>query len=408
MPRRRRCSRPNGSRLSLGAGAPAADSRFPNRSGPRIRDRRHSARGRPSGRDPSSDEGLSRCRWLSGPRDGYLRAVPEFLRPYTGIGGSVASRRAAKHAGDDYGRTAEPSWRTIDWQAHLHQVEIKGRRVNYVDIGEGDMPPVVCIHGLGGCWQNWIENIPRLAQDRRVVALDLPGFGDSEMPREKISISGYGDFVVEFARAAGLRDQVDVIGNSMGGFIAAEEGITHADFARRIVLSSAAGISITNLKRRPVLTAARIVAATTNVLLARTEAMAKRPGLRHIALGYVFRHPSRIASDLAYQVMVGTGKPGFLDALDALTDYDFRDRLDDVKVPVLLVWGREDNLVPVKDADEFERLIPNARKVILEDTGHVAMLERPSTFNDLVVDFLAEPDVSSDEEPSLLTSVQER
>jgi pimeloyl-ACP methyl ester carboxylesterase len=61
-----------------------------------------------------------------------------------------------------------------------------------------------------------------------------------------------------------------------------------------------------------------------------------------------------------------------------------------VKVPVLLVWGKDDNLVPVKDADEFERLIPDARKVIFEDTGHVPMLERPSTFNDLVVEFLAE------------------
>jgi pimeloyl-ACP methyl ester carboxylesterase len=317
--------------------------------------------------------------------------VPEFLRSYTGIGGSVAPRRAARNAGDDYGRTAEPSWREVDWLGHLHQVEIQGRHVNYVDIGEGDRPPAVFVHGLGGCWQNWLENIPRLAQERRVLALDLPGFGASEMPREKISISGYGETVVEFARAVGLDEPADVIGNSMGGFIAAEIGINHPEFARRIVLCSAAGISITNLKRRPVLTAARMTAAFTNVLLARPEAMATRPGLRHAALAYVFRHPSRIDADLAYQVMLGTGKPGFLPALDALTDYDFRDRLEDVKAPVLLVWGEDDNLVPVKDADEFERLIPDARKVILDDTGHVPMLERPSTFNDLVVDFLAEP-----------------
>ena len=116
--------------------------------------------------------------------------------------------------------------------------------------------------------------------------------------------------------------------------------------------------------------------------------MAKRPGLRHIALGYVFRHPTRIAPDLAYNIMYGSGSPGFIASMDALTDYDFRDRLDDVKVPVLLVWGREDNLVPVEDAGEFERLIPDARKVILEDTGHVPMLERPETFNELVVEFL--------------------
>ena len=318
--------------------------------------------------------------------------MPEFLRPYTGIGGSVAPRRAAKKAGDDYGRTAEPSWRNVDWQAELRQIEIRGCRINYVDMGDGDLPPAILIHGLGGCWQNWLENIPRLAQDRRVLALDLPGFGESSMAGEKISISGYGELVVEFARAVGVDAPVDVIGNSMGGFIAAEIGISHPDFTHRIVLCSAAGISITNLKRRPVLTAARITAAVTNVVLARREAMAKRPGLRHMALAYVFRHPSRIAPDLAYQVMTGTGKPGFLDALDALTDYDFRDRLGDVKVPVLLVWGEDDNLVPVEDADEFERVIPDARKVIFEDTGHVPMLERPESFNDLVVDFLAEPD----------------
>ena len=316
--------------------------------------------------------------------------MPEFLRPYTGIGGSVAPRRAAKKADDDYGRTADPSWREVDWRAHLHQVAIRGRRINYVDLGQGDMPPAVLIHGLAGNWQNWIENIPRLAQERRVVALDLPGFGESEMPREDIAISGYGEVVVEFARAVGIDEPADVIGNSMGGFIAAEIGINAADFVRRIVLCSAAGISITNLKRRPVLTAARITAAMTNVTAARVDAIAKRPGLRHAAMSYVFRHPSRIAADLAYNVMIGSGKPGFLDGLDALMDYDFRDRLDDVQVPVLLVWGEDDNLVPVKDADEFERLIPNARKVIFEDTGHVPMLERPGSFNDVVVEFLAE------------------
>jgi pimeloyl-ACP methyl ester carboxylesterase len=319
--------------------------------------------------------------------------VPEFLRTYTGIGGSAASRRSAKNAGDDYARTAEPSWRGIDWQAHLHQVEARGCRVNYVDIGQGDLPAVVLVHGLGGSWQNWLENIPRLAQDRRVLALDLPGFGESPMPPDEISITGYGELVVDFVRAAGIDGEVDVIGNSMGGFIAAEIGINSPDFARRIVLCSAAGISITNLRRQPVLTSARIAAAVTNVALTRAEAMAKRPGLRRVAMAYVFRHPSLIAADLAYQVISGAGKPGFVDALGALTDYDFRDRLDDVKVPVLLVWGREDNLVPVEDADEFERLIPDARKVILDDTGHVPMIERPSTFNDLIVDFLS-PDAA--------------
>src|SRR3954447_14360292 len=241
-----------------------------------------------------------------------------------------------------------------------------------------------------GAWQNGLENLPRLAQERRCIALDLPGFSCSEMPTGKITISGYAETVVELAQEIGVTEPVDVIGNSMGGFIGAELGINHADFARRIVLCSPAGISITNLKRRPLLTSARIVGAVTERVIARCGSLVKRPGIRHAMLAYVARHPSRIAADLAYHFMSGAGGPGFMAALDALTDYDFRDRLGDIKVPVLLVWGSEDNLVPVKDADEFERLIPNARKVIVDDTGHVAMLERPETFNDLVVDFLAE------------------
>jgi len=314
--------------------------------------------------------------------------VPEFLRPYTGIGTKAAPRRAAKRAGDDYGRTAEPSWRDVDWQSHLRQIEIEGRRVNYVDIGEGSLPPAFFVHGLGGCWQNWLENIPRLAQERRCIALDLPGFSSSELPRKKITVGGYAETVVALGRELGIDDPVDVIGNSMGGFVSAEIGIAHPDFARKIVLCSAAGISITSLKRRPVLTAARIGAVVTEYAIARRGTLVKRPGLRHAMLNLVVRHPTRIAADLAYQFMSGAGSPGFLPALDALTDYDFRDRLDDVKVPVLLVWGREDNLVPVEDADGFERLIPDARKVIFDDTGHLAMLERPETFNDLAVEFL--------------------
>jgi pimeloyl-ACP methyl ester carboxylesterase len=312
------------------------------------------------------------------------------IREYTGLGGKVAPIRSARHAGDDYGATAEPSWRTIDWQAHLRQVTLAGRSVNYVDIDESKTaePPVVFIHGLGGCWQNWIENLPRIAQERRCIAMDLPGFGSSEMPAEKIRISKYADTVVELLDAIGVQKPVDVVGNSMGGFIAAEIGIRHPDLCHSVVLVSAAGISITNLRRRPVLTTARITAAVTNFVIMRRGSMVKRPVLRHAMLGYVLRHPTRIKADLAYQIMHGSGSPGFLSALDALTDYDFRDRLGEVKCPTLLVWGREDNLVPVEDADEFERLIPNARKVILDDTGHVPMIERPQTFNDLLVEFL--------------------
>src|SRR4051812_22051488 len=91
----------------------------------------------------------------------------------------------ARRAGDDYGAPAEPSWREIDWAPHVHQVQIDGWSVNYCDYGSSrdGSRPIVLVHGLAACWQCWLEQIPRLAAEgRRVIALDLPGFGASEMP----------------------------------------------------------------------------------------------------------------------------------------------------------------------------------------------------------------------------------
>ena len=79
---------------------------------------------------------------------------------------------------------------------------------------------------------------------------------------------------------------------------------------------------------------------------------------------------------------MGAGTPGFVGALDAVLGYSFRERLPEIEVPTLIVWGRNDMLIPVEDAYEFERLIgANARAEVFEDTGHLAMLERPSRFN---------------------------
>lgn len=296
---------------------------------------------------------------------------------------------AATRAGEDYGAPATPDWREIDWREHVDDVEIAGRRVRYADIGDRSAPPVVFVHGLGGNWQNWLENMPRVAEERRAIALDLPGFGESEMPTGDISISGYAGVVdalcehIEIGPAA-------VVGNSMGGFISAELAISFPERVERLTLVSAAGISITNLRRRPTMTAGRINVAISARTLARRRDMIVRPRVRHAALSFVIRHPTRVPADLLYEVLQGMGQPGFLPAMDALMSYDFRDRLPEIACPTLIVWGREDMLVPLKDADEFERLIPDSRKVIMDDTGHVAMIERPGSFNRCLMKFLAE------------------
>jgi pimeloyl-ACP methyl ester carboxylesterase len=265
---------------------------------------------------------------------------------------------------------------------------VHGRAVNVIEYGAGDGPPVVFIHGLAGCWQNWLENLPAIGQHRRVVALDLPGFGDSEMPEDEISITNYAKTVETVCETLEL-GAVAVVGNSMGGFTAAELAIRHPDRVEQLVLVDAAGISIADLRRQPMLTLVRLLTVNASSP-ARERATLLRPRARHLAFRAVMRHPTRMPLDLLAAQGTGTAKPGFVLAMDALISYDFRERLGDIGCPTLIVHGREDALVPMADAEEFNRLIPKSRLALLDDTGHVPMMERPQAFDRELLGFLAE------------------
>jgi pimeloyl-ACP methyl ester carboxylesterase len=299
----------------------------------------------------------------------------------------------ASSSGDlPYGPIGRSAWLDIDWRRHQRWVQVDGRPVDVIDAGEGDKT-IVFIHGLSGSWVNWLENIPAFMGEHRVIAMDLPGFGDSPRPAGKISIPGYGRFV------DALLDELEVgsaaiVGNSMGGFIGMELAIRFPERAERLVLVSAAGLSIEYLRNERALavlgTLENRLAAYSGWLASRSDALARRPGARRLIFGIVAHRPDRLPGPLVAEQVRGSGKPGFLPALDALTDYPIRDRLGEIACPTLIVWGSEDKLVPARDADEFARLIPNSRKVVWPETGHVAMLERPAAFNALLEAFLAE------------------
>ena len=290
-----------------------------------------------------------------------------------------------------YGPSGRSPWLDVDWREHQRWVTIDGRRVNVIELGSG--PPVVFIHGLSGSWQNWLEQLPVFARDHRVITFDLPGFGASQMPREKITIRGYGRFVDTLLGELGVSSAA-VVGNSMGGFIGIELAIRFPERVERLVLVSAAGLSIEYLRNERALAVLGAIenrlAAYSGWLASRSDALARRPGARRMIFGIVAKRPDRLPGPLVAEQVRGSGKPGFLPALDALTDYPIRDRLGEIACPTLIVWGAEDKLVPARDADEFARLIPNSRKVVWPETGHVAMIERPEAFNALVQAFLAE------------------
>ncbi len=295
---------------------------------------------------------------------------------------------------DTYADGDDATWMSIDWPALTKQLVVEGREVNVVDTGGAGKPVLVFVHGLSGTWQNWLLNIPPFMDSHRVIAPDLPGFGESPMPREKISIQGYARILDGLLGQLGV-ESAAVVGNSMGGFVAAELALSFSTMVEKLVLVSAAGLSIEEYRRAPLLVGARVWAAGATWVGARGHSVVTRPRARRIGLQLIVRYPERLSPALTYELTRGAGTRGFVPAMEALVSYGFRDKLSGIEVPTLIVWGRNDMLVPRGDAREYVRLIgDNARREMFEDTGHLAMVERPARFNELLAGF-----VSGEREP---------
>lgn len=291
---------------------------------------------------------------------------------------------------DDYARS-DGEWLRIDWGDRVRKLTIDselGRTaVNYVEIGEG--PPVLMVHGLGGSWRNWLENIPYLARRHRVIALDLPGFGTSPLPEEQITIGSYGDFLVEYADALDLSPETALVGHSMGGFISTEAAIARPERFSSLVLVAAAGITYASITTSQKDLAKVIVKAMMPIAAGSLERGFTRSRLRSAQFAGVFAHPTRISREMLWELgSYAMGAPGGVQAAYALAGYDTRDRLPEIRIPTLLIWGNRDLLVPVPAAFAYRRKIQDAELSLLDDTGHMIQMERPARFNHDVEEFV--------------------
>lgn len=297
--------------------------------------------------------------------------------------------KALPFPGSDYGnQDPQPEWMRIDWREHLQTLELPGATVNYAEVGSGE--PVLFVHGLAGCWRNWLENVPYFGRNYRAIALDLPGFGDSPMPSWDISMPNYGRLIHDFCERLGLDRVAALVGNSMGGFISTEAVIQRPERFDRLVLISAAGISFSEAKDRRVQAASRMIeAAAPHLLDGERKFFLTRPWGRKVAFGRVFRNPNKLRPELLKeQARPGLSAPGFADALTSIIGYDTRERLPEIEIPTLVVWGLNDQIVPVEAALGYHRLIPRSRLEIFERTGHLPQLERPSRFNPMLEEFI--------------------
>lgn len=330
----------------------------------------------------------------------------EYLWPFSSPVGPIPDPTPAEGP-DPYGNP-DPKWLRVDWREHLRTADVEtpedpygpsvGERdprrttVNYVEMGEGGSGrlDLVFVHGLSGSWQNWLENLPHFARDHRVVALDMPGFGASPMPGWEITIERYGHLLRDFCHTIGIEDCA-LIGNSMGGFICAEAAVRDPSWFEKLALVSAAGVSHARMRAEPAEMAGRMAVAASPLVLRFQEQGLRRARIRYWAFRMLFHRPHRIRKELIWEFFAnGAGKPGFLPSVGTLLGYDILDRLEEVEVPTLIVWGRNDRIVAPGDSLEYGRRLRNSRTVVFDECGHVPMAERPVRFNRILETFLAE------------------
>lgn len=283
----------------------------------------------------------------------------------------------------------------MDWTTHQQNTIVNGRRLSYLDVGEGQ-DAVLLLHGLAGSWHWWMENLPALSESHRVIAVDLPGFGDSEA-----AVSQDTDSVVD--GLVSLCDElelgvIDVVGHSLGTLLACELAAREPVRVRRLALTGGPLISLmslyssplSTLRRRPVVANFLIEALTAGIPLpARIQrAISNSAFLRWLALSPYVAHPASMRPEVAAAMLAGVGAPGVIPTLRTGFRYPGERVLRGISHETLVIAGSKDRIAPVQDLDEFASQEAVRRVVVLDDCGHCPMLEQPDAFNRELLEFL--------------------
>jgi pimeloyl-ACP methyl ester carboxylesterase len=271
-------------------------------------------------------------------------------------------------------------------------IEIHGLRQAVVDEGDGD-EVLLLIHGMAGSAQTWRAVLPQLAKKYRVIAPDLLGHGQSSKPRTDYSLGAF---------AVGLRDLLDelgvesatVVGQSLGGGVAMQFLYQHPDYCRRLVLISSGGLGpdvglILRLLAAPGAEFVMPVIAPSPVLRAgnAVKSWLSSAGLRSPRGAEMWSAYSSFGDAETRQAFLRTLR-SVVDyrgqAVSALNRLNLRQGL-----PILAIWGEEDNIIPVDHAYAALEARPDCRLEILPGVGHFAQVEAPDKVIDLLDEFIS-------------------
>lgn len=266
-----------------------------------------------------------------------------------------------------------------------------GWRIHYTVQGEGS--PVVLIHGFLDSLHTWRRNVETLAQNHRVYAIDVLGFGSSERVQAPIyTMKNQAAFLKEFFDAQNIA-RADLIGHSMGGALSLQFAYDFPDSVHKLVLVAPATYIYRALPRHGLRTIPRPV---TRGVMGIYE---KLQGDRANPVRFAYGDPERITQDsieIRNRMMHVRGQHDALISMSkSKREADVPQALHQVNAPALIIWGTRDRVVPASHARNHVRDLPNARLEWIENAGHLPHEEEPQQVNELILNFLDGNDKTS-------------
>ncbi|MFE6334351.1 alpha/beta fold hydrolase [Streptomyces sp. NPDC057798] len=273
-------------------------------------------------------------------------------------------------------------------------IEVDGTAIHYVECGKGTS--VLLLHGAGANAGNWTNTVQALATGHRVVALDLPGYGESA-PLDRSDPEATVAFLWRFVDAVGLGPQV-LVGHSLGGLLALLMALDRPDCVRGVVAVSAGGLG------RAINPLAALQAGTPLGDL--TPLLATAPGgpellvagVAALGAGRPWRLPMswwkaqlKVAGsyrDLKTTLSTYRETVGLLGQNQTIVN-----RLPELSMPVLVVWGLQDRMVPFWQGIRAARKIPHSDLQLLPCSGHLVVNESEKAFQELLARFLRRTDL---------------
>ena len=257
----------------------------------------------------------------------------------------------------------------------IKTAEVDNNKIRYLEEGSSENT-LLLLHGLGASAERWEYVIPHFAREFRVIVPDLIGFGYSDKPMADYTIEYFSEFISKFVDKIGIKE-LNIVGSSLGGQIAAEYTVNHNENIRKLVLVSPSGVMKHSTPALDAYIAAALYPNDDSALNA-FQIMSGRKEIEN-----------KIVNGFIERMTLPNAKMAFMSTLLGLRDSEsITKKLQMITVPTLIIWGENDPIIPIEYAQSFISGINDCRFYKMTECGHTPYVENPKAFYQVVSDFL--------------------